>query len=335
MRVKNFCCALLLALLTPLGLMAQGTNGTVTGVITSDTRQPLAGVQVSIQGTRLGGLTGEDGRYTIQNVPTGQHVILTTYIGYADQQQTVTVQSGEPTVVNFELVSRAIALKEMVVVGYGTQKRETVTGSVATVTSEEFVKGPARDIASMVAGRMPGLAVSQPSGNPNDQAQIMLRGVTTVSGNRDPLVLIDGVPGGLQTVPAEDIETISVLKDGSAAAIYGSRASNGVILITTKRHTGGRATFRYDGYIGQSRVYKQPDFLTAADYRRLIAEGYQSPAGATFEDFGFETDWFDQVLRNPMSYRHNFSVGRRRAEHQLHGVAEPRERGRHLQSFRQ
>ena len=308
MRVKNFCCALLLALLTPLGLMAQGTTGTVTGVITSDTRQPLAGVQVSIQGTRLGGLTGEDGRYTIQQVPAGQHVILTTYIGYADQQQTITVQSGEPTVVNFQLVSRAIALKEMVVVGYGTQKRETVTGSVATVTSEEFVKGPARDIASMVAGRMPGLAVSQPSGNPNQEAQIMLRGVTTVSGNRDPLVLIDGVPGGLQTVPAEDIETISVLKDGSAAAIYGSRASNGVILITTKRHTGGRATFRYDGYIGQSRIYKQPDFLTASDYRQLIAEGYQSPAGATFEDLGFETDWFDQVLRNPMSYRHNFSV---------------------------
>jgi TonB-dependent SusC/RagA subfamily outer membrane receptor len=123
-----------------------------------------------------------------------------------------------------------------------------------------------------------------------------------VQGPTNPLILIDGVPGGLQTVAAEDIETISVLKDGSAAAMYGSRASNGVILITTKRHQGGAPTLRYDGYVGQSTINNSPDFLTARDYRRLIGEGYG------FEDLGFETNWQDQVTRQPVSYRHNLSL---------------------------
>jgi TonB-linked SusC/RagA family outer membrane protein len=127
--------------------------------------------------------------------------------------------------------------------------------------------------------------------------------VTTIQGVRNPLVLVDGIPGSLETVATPDIESISVLKDGSAAAVYGSRASNGVILITTKRHTGGKPTMRYDGYLSQQTIYKRPAFLTAGDYRRLKGQGF------AFEDLGFTTDWQKQILRSPTSQRHNFSIG--------------------------
>ena len=301
MRKVPTCCALLLGLLLPIALQAQGT-GQISGVVTSDVRQPVGGVNVAVLGTALRVVTGADGRYTIPNVPEGRQIVQTTSIGYATQQLTVTVSGGSTSVANFQLASEAVELSEVVVVGYGTQRREQVTGAVTTVTADKFVQGPARDAASLIAGRMPGLAVTQSSGNPLSGTQIQLRGRTTMQGPTNPLILVDGVPGGLQTVAAEDIETISVLKDGSAAAMYGSRASNGVILVTTKRHAGGNPTLRYDGYISQSNLYRSPDFLTANDYRRLRTEGF------AFDDKGTTTNWQDEVLREPMSYRHNLSL---------------------------
>lgn len=301
MRVKTLCCALFAGLLLPLQLQAQGT-GQITGAITSEAGQPLPGIQVAVLGTALRTITGQDGRYNLTNVPLGRQIVQAASIGYATQEFTVSVSAGAAAVADFRLQTRAVALREVVVVGYGTQRREQVTGAVASVSSEEFNKGPARDAAALIAGKMPGLAVVQPSGDPRSNAQIQLRGRTTVQGPTNPLILIDGVPGDLETIPAEDIETISVLKDGSAAAMYGSRASNGVILITTKHHQGGAPTLRYDGYVGQSTIYNSPDFLNAADYRRLIGEGY------TFQDLGFNTNWQDQVLREPASYRHNLSL---------------------------
>ena len=139
-------------------------------------------------------------------------------------------------------------LEGLVVVGYGTQRRETVTGAVASVSSDQFVQAPARDAASLVAGKIAGLAVTTPSGDPRSGTEISLRGTTTLQGPRNALVLIDGVPGNLETVAPQDIESIDVLKDGSAAAVYGSRASNGVVIITSKQYSGGTPTIRYDGY---------------------------------------------------------------------------------------
>jgi TonB-dependent starch-binding outer membrane protein SusC len=293
--------AVLLAVLVPSSLYGQ-TTGQITGVVTSDVGQPLAGVQVSVMGTQLGSITGADGRYTISNVSAGEHAVRAISVGYGSQEQTVTVTAGSAAVLNFELASRAVVLEGVVAVGYGTQRREQVTGAIASVDSEQFVAGPARDAAALIAGQMPGLAVVRPSGDPRSNSQIQLRGTTTIQGPTNPLILIDGVPGELETVPAEDIESISVLKDGSAAAVYGSRASNGVILITTRRHAGGAPTLRYDGYVSRQTIYNQPDFLSAGDYRRLINEG------VPFEDLGFETNWMDQVLRNPASHRHNLTL---------------------------
>jgi len=307
MRTRIICCAVLLSLLVPLSVRAQAT-GQVTGIVRSSDGRPLSGVSVAIPGTSLGAITADNGRYTITNVPAGNHTIQTSIIGYADQELSVTVTAGSPTVLDIQLQTGAVALSEIVVVGYGTQRREQVTGAVASVSSAQFNKGPARDAAALVAGKIPGLVVTTPSGDPRRGSQIRLRGTTTIQGPTNPLILVDGVPGDLETVPAEDIEAISVLKDGSAAAVYGSRASNGVILITTKQHAGGNPTLRYDGYVSQSTIYKSPDFLTSADYQRLVAEGFQTPSGESFTDLGFATDWQSVMLREPVSHRHNLTL---------------------------
>src|SRR5688500_6113305 len=285
---------------------AQTPTGVIGGTVRDgQTGQPLEGSVVSVVGTALTATVNAAGRYQFQSVPAGQATVRVQRIGYALGEQTVTVTAGGMAVADFQLTPEALQLQGVVVVGYGTQRRENVIGAVASVTSEDFVAGPARSAASLIAGKLPGLAVVTPSGRPGADPEIQLRGITTIQGGRSPLVLIDGVPGSLSTLPAEDIEAISVLKDGSAAAIYGSRASNGVILITTKRHAGGSATLRYDGYLSQSALYRRPDFLSAADYRRLNAE---KATTVPFEDFTFATDWIDALTRDPLSYRHNLTL---------------------------
>ncbi len=279
------------------------TTGEITGtVVDLATGAPLAGAQISITGTSLGAAVAQNGTFSITNVPAGRAIVRAQRIGYGPTQDTVQVTAGQSVTVSFKLQPQAVSLQEMVVVGYGEQQREDITGAVASVTSDKFNEGPAKDAASLIAGKVPGLSVTTASGDPRAGTEINLRGVTTISGPRNPLILVDGVPADLQTVAPQDIASIDVLKDGSAAAIYGSRASNGVILITTKKYQGGAPSIRYNAYASYQTLYKQPDFLTAGDYRRLIGDGY------SFEDLGYTTDWQDQVLRNPMSWNQNVSV---------------------------
>jgi TonB-linked SusC/RagA family outer membrane protein len=295
-------CAAALVLACVAQASAQ-TTGEITGtVVDLATGAPLAGAQISVTGTSLGAAVGQNGTFTLANVPAGRHVVRAQRIGYGPTEDTVQVSAGQSVTVNFKLQPQAVSLQEMVVVGYGEQQREDITGAVASVTSDQFTEGPAKDAASLIAGKVPGLSVTTSSGDPTQGTEINLRGVTTISGPRNPLILIDGVPGDLQTVAPQDIASIDVLKDGSAAAIYGSRASNGVILITTKKYKGGAPSIRYNAYASYQTLYKQPDFLTAGDYRRLIGDGY------SFEDLGYSTDWQNQVLRNPMSWTQNVSV---------------------------
>jgi TonB-dependent starch-binding outer membrane protein SusC len=302
MRTRIIGCAFLFGLLLPIAGRAQ-TTGRVGGTVTSDAGLPVPNAQVSVQGTALGGRSDAAGRYQILNVPVGKHTLRATSLGHAAQEVSVTVAAGDAATADFKLATVAAVLDQVVVVGYGEQKRGTITGAVANVTSDEFVPGPARDAASALAGKVAGLGIITPSGDPRSGSEIQLRGVTTIQGARSPLILVDGVPGNLETVPTSDIESISVLKDGSAAAIYGSRASNGVILITTKRHQGGKPTLRYGGFVSQQTIYNRPDFLTAADYRRLIAQGVK------YDDFGATTDWQSQILRSPLSQHHDLAIG--------------------------
>jgi TonB-linked SusC/RagA family outer membrane protein len=302
LRVLRTALVALLAAVAVPSLSAQTTGQIAGSVVDSATGQPLAGAQVVIPGTGIGAAVSTDGRFLLRGVPAGQTTVRAQRIGYAYLEKTVTVTAGATATIDFQLHPQAVKLGEVVAIGYGTQRRDEITSAVASVSASEFNETPARDAASLIAGKVPGLAVTTSSGNPTAGTEISLRGTTTLIGPRNPLVLIDGVPGDLNTVAPQDIESISVLKDASAAAIYGSRASNGVVLITTKASTGGKPTVRYDAYLSQQTIAKAPDFLTAADYRRLIGEGYK------FQDLGFETDWQAQVLRKPLSQRQNISL---------------------------
>ena len=209
----------------------------VSGTVTDDLGEPLIGVNVTVKGTTIGNITDIDGKYTLQ-APNAQSVLVFSFIGYISQEIVV----GNQQNINVTMKDDTQALDEVVVVGYGVQKKETVTGSVSTVKGDDLLKSPATNLSHAITGRMAGVVTYQRTGEPGkDEAEIRIRGVNSF-GDSAPLVVIDGVAdraGGLQRLDPNEIETMSVLKDG-AAAIYGARAANGVILITTKKGKVGQ-----------------------------------------------------------------------------------------------
>ena len=193
-------------------------------------------------------------------------------------------------------------LNDVVVVGYGTQRKEELTSSVASVKAENFVQASSVDAASLVRGKIAGLTVVQADGNPLSTSQIMLRGVTTLASSSSPLVIIDGVEGNLNDVSPNDIDQIDVLKDGSAAAIYGTRGTNGVIIITTKKVKGETPlTIDINSYISTQTISKQLDVLSADEYAQLAKDGVK---GAL--DYGSRTDWMKEITQTP--FNKTFSV---------------------------
>ncbi|MBS1660184.1 MAG: SusC/RagA family TonB-linked outer membrane protein [Bacteroidetes bacterium] len=269
-------------------------SGTIRDVTS---HQPLAGASVKAKGSTRGTSTDAEGKFTLEL--NNEKAIIVSAIGYETLEIPLTGRN------DFSIDLKAVAndLNEVVVVGYGTQKKGEVTSAIASVKAENFVKGAVRDAAQLIQGKVAGLTVSTSSGDPTAGTQIQLRGITTLQASTQPLVLIDGIPGNLNSVAPEDIEQIDVLKDGSAAAIYGTRGTNGVILITTKKvHGEGRSTVSYDGYASVQTIARKPQFLDAADYRKYKAQGYG------FQDFGTSTDWFKAVTRTPWSSTHNLSL---------------------------
>ncbi len=191
------------------------------------------------------------------------------------------------------------------VVGYGTQRKTEVTSAITHVKAEDFVQGSVKDAAQLLQGKVAGLTIGTPSGDPSASSQILLRGMTTLFTSTQPLILIDGIPGGLNTVAPEDIESIDVLKDGSAAAIYGTRGTNGVILITTKKPNGTiEPTLNYNSYVSTQSFVNVPKMLTAEQYRFRLAQG-----SAGFQDGGSSTDWVKEITRNkPLSHSHQITL---------------------------
>ncbi|MCJ7627668.1 MAG: SusC/RagA family TonB-linked outer membrane protein, partial [Longimicrobiales bacterium] len=307
--IVRLAIATVLMFLSSVAVSAQAT-GSVTGTLVDrETQQPLAGAQVFIPGSQFGTLSNPEGRFLLINVPSGATTVRVELIGYASSEMTVTIGAGQAAVADFQLQPQAVALDELVVTGYGTQRREELTGAVSSVKAADFVQVPALDAASLVKGKIPGLVVNTTSGNPAAGQEISLRGIGTLSASASPLIIVDGVPGTLETVAPQDIESIDVLKDGSAAAVYGSRAANGVIFITTKKYDGGAASIRYNGYTSVQTIYKQLDILTASDFQRLAREGFQTPAGNTFEDLGYATDWQGEMMRDlPVAQSHNITL---------------------------
>ncbi|MDN3548689.1 SusC/RagA family TonB-linked outer membrane protein [Mucilaginibacter aquaedulcis] len=273
---------------------------TITGKVTDAKNQPLPGVNIVLKGSTQGTVSASDGSYQLK-LADNKGILVFSFIGFLTTEVALT---ADKTVINVQLRDEPRNLNEIVVVGYGTQRRGDITSAIASVKSESFVKGSVTDAAQLIRGKVAGLSVVTTDGNPTATSQINLRGITTLLSGTAPLVLIDGVPGTLTTVAPEDIESIDVLKDGSAAAIYGTRGTNGVILITTKKAKANTApSIELNTYFSTQRITKKLDFMNADEYRQLVAE---KKPGAT--DYGYNTNWLDQVTRTPFSQVYNISL---------------------------
>ena len=256
---------------------------TIHGRVLNEKNEPLEGANVKVKGSNVSTQTGLDGAYTLKTATNA--TLIVSFIGYDTKE----VPVNDQEVINVTLHVNNTALGDIVVIGYGAQHKADVTSSVTTVKSEDFVTGPVTDAGELLKGKVAGLAVSNPSGDPNAQSQILLRGTNTIGGaNTGVLVIVDGVPGDLLTVAPEDIAEISVLKDASATAIYGVNGANGVIIITTKRPSGATINqVDYSGNVSTSQETRVPKLLTAQDYRAQIAAGTRT---ANY-DLGHSTDW--------------------------------------------
>jgi len=263
------------ASLTPVD--AQQPTGTITGqVIDSATRQPLVGVNVVVEGTGLGAITREDGTFSIVGVPAGTHTLRARRIGYGSVPVVVNVSEGSTVSLTLALEKGAAVLDEIVVVGYTTQRRANITGAVATVDMADLETRRVPDVAQVLQGQVAGLAVTQSTGAPGEEISIRIRGEGTI-GNNSPLFIVDGVPSrDISFLNPADVQSMTVLKDASAASIYGSRASAGVIVITTKRGESGKSTFDLNYYAGIQRATNLPSMLNATQYMNKMEEAWNN-----------------------------------------------------------
>ncbi len=273
---------------------------TVSGVISDQNGEPVIGAGILQLGTSVGTATDLDGHYSL-TVKRGS-TLRVSYLGYKNQEVV-----ADRATINITLQEDQLLLDEVVVVGYGTQRKGDITSAVSSVKAEDFLTGYVPDAAQLVKGKVPGLSVTKGNGDPKASSTIMLRGVTSLMGGYTPLILVDGIEGSLETVAPESIEEISVLKDASAAAIYGTRGASGVILITTKSgKRGEHHTVSYSGYASASNFSKKIDFMDAAFIRDLIADGKSEYSA--FGDLGATTDWLDLVTRTGFTQNHNLAL---------------------------
>ncbi|MGH7459204.1 MAG: SusC/RagA family TonB-linked outer membrane protein [Longimicrobiaceae bacterium] len=316
-------------LLIPALAVAQ-ERGTVAGqVVAEDTGEPLGGAQIVIEGTNLGTLSDREGEFEIDNVPLGAQTVRVSYIGYRTFSADVTVGT-QPVQVNAALVIDPLRLDEIVAVGYGETRRANVAGAISSLEAEEIEDLPTASVDQALQGRVPGVEVIQNSGNPGSAISVRVRGSSSISAGNEPLYVIDGVPvttgnfseinatfGGqdisaLSDLSPSNIASIDVLKDASAAAIYGSRASNGVVLIETKRGlVGGRPEITFETYYGSQEAWNRVEYLDTDEYFDVYNESIANDFGISdyfgYTDDGVDnvvevepgsyTDWMDQVLR--------------------------------------
>ena len=315
----RFLLFLLLSLAGPLGAAwAQATTGTVTGRVTDTKNEGIPGVTVVIEGTQLGSSTDVDGNYTISNVPAGGRVLVISFVGYTTVRQQIAVGEGKTLTVPVQALNEsATQLGEAVVVGYGTQRRQDLTGAVEQISSKSFVKGQVTNPEQLVQGKVAGVQITDAGGAPGASTQILIRGGSSLSASNAPLIIIDGVPvdntglagatNPLSLINPNDIESITVLKDASSTAIYGVRASNGVILVTTKRGVvGDEVHVTASTQQSVATVAKYANVLNADEFRSLVntygTTGQRAILGNA------NTDWQRQIYRPAYSADNNVSV---------------------------
>ncbi len=298
-----------------LGLPAIGysqiqISGTVTD---STTGEPLIGVNVLVKGSSAGTITDFNGDYELE-VPSKESVISFSYIGYEPKE----TQVGARQVIDITLATQVETIEEVVVIGYGTQKKQNVTGAVSTVSSEDLEEANATSTALALQGRTPGVNISSTSGSPGSSPSIRVRGVGSINNSAQPIVVIDNIIssiGALNNLNPQDIESVSVLKDAASAAIYGARSSNGVILVKTKSGEAGRLNIQYNNLFGLSTLPRRQDIMNADEYRDFYEKVYEQhnatypddqrvfPAAYTdavwTENGRTDTDWQDLITNDP------------------------------------
>lgn len=300
------------------------SQNTVSGIVTdAQTGETLPGVNISVKGTATGTSSDVNGRYSL-SVPSLSGTLLFSFIGYQSQEITI---NGRATI-NVAMQQQTISGDEVIVIGYGTQRREDVTGAISSIREDDFNPGVSLAPAQLMQGKVAGVNIVQSSGRPGASSTIRIRGSSSVSAGNDPLYVIDGVPlqlasannyvnvagesgtspfnsmpsNPLNILNPADIESIDILKDASATAIYGSRGANGVIMITTKNYS--ETTVNYDSYVSISSLRKQLPFLTHDQYRN-----YAESNNLAFPDEGAQTRWQDHIFRNSLSHNQNLSFG--------------------------
>ncbi len=270
-----------IVLVTP-ELIAEGTfavlqQHTVSGKVTDVNNQPLPGVTVVVKGTTQGTVTNADGEYILANIPENA-TLLFSFVGMRTEEMVV----GNQTVINMKMTEETIGLEEVVAVGYGSQKKVNLTGSVASITSEQLEKRTVTKASQILAGQMSGISVRQLSGNPgNNGASLLIRGRGTFSGaGTSPLVLVDGIESSLDNIDPNDIANISILKDAASAAIYGSKAANGVILVETKKGVSGEPVFSYQTFVGKQKPTMLPEMVNSWEYAQILNEAQVNMGGS-------------------------------------------------------
>jgi TonB-linked SusC/RagA family outer membrane protein len=276
--------------------------GIVTGTVVDNSNQPIPGVGVKNITNGKSAITDANGKFRIETT-SDNDVLRFTYIGFASQD----VKVGTQTNLSIKMAeSENTKLSEVVVVGYGTQTRNEITSAITKIDTSQFRQSGSRNALDLLIGKVAGLQITRTGGtNPNSGVGVQLRGVTSIQGAASPLIIVDGIPGGnLDLLQQDDIESFSILKDGSAAAIYGTRANAGVIIVTTKKGRRGPSRFDYNSFVRTETLVKRPDFMTAAQYRERLASGQ-----VTGTDYGGDTDYFRELInKNNVSHNHNFAV---------------------------
>ena len=297
---RGLMAGALAALVPNLGLAQQATR-TVTGTVRDETKTGLPGVTVLLKGTTNGATTDANGRFTL-TVPATGGALAFSSVGYTSQSVTL----GSSNSLDLQLAPVSQALNDVVVVGYGTQKRSDLTGSVVSLNKARLTQLPNTNIAQALQGSIPGLQVSNDGGGAEQGSPtILVRGRSSISASTAPLIVLDGIPytGSISDINPSDVESIEVLKDASAAAIYGSRGSNGVILVTTKKGKSGQLRVTYDGFYGIQTLTNKPDLLNGAEFydfvknRANIPPTSTAPSEQAMYDAGQSTDWYKEATR--------------------------------------
>lgn len=279
----------------------------VTGIVTAEDGAPLPGVTLVVKGTTNGTVTSIDGNYSL-NVPAGDNTLVFSFIGMKPQE----IKIGNQTTINVVMIADVIGLEEVVAIGYGTQKKGSITGAISSVSSEDIQELPIIDAGSALQGRVAGVMAMSSGSRPGEGVTIRIRGRRSLTATNEPLYVIDGIPyeGNINDINPRDIKSMEVLKDASATAIYGSRGANGVILITTIRGGNMPTTVSYNGFYGVSTATGKPDMMNSEEFMKLKEIGGYAINDEEKDALarGISTDWIDLIVSNGYKQSHQLSV---------------------------